>query len=156
MSRFARFLFVLALAAGLGTTGQHQKVVELDVNELLTLEPAVIPDPIDGSPWYYTPSRRAHMYRRNKAASMAQKQTKQGEDMRLTGELRPSFYNVRVLPFIEVGNFTTDGYVEITFNCITATSNISINAVELTIDRASVSVRDLLINFIFLGLRNKS
>ena len=76
--------------------------------------------------------------------------------MRLTGELRPSFYNVRVLPFIEVGNFTTDGYVEITFNCITATSNISINAVELTIDRASVSVRDLLINLIFLGLRNKS
>ena len=136
----AVILFALALVAGV-TTAQRENV-GLNVNELLTLEPAVVPDPVDGSRWYYTPSRKAHLYRHNypSAASIAGKQTKQGEDMRLSGDLRPSLYDVRLLPFIEVGNFTTDGYVEITFNCVRATSNISINALQLTIDRASISV----------------
>ena len=136
----AVILFALALVADV-TTAQRQHV-GLDVNELLTLEPAVVPDPVDGSRWYYTPSRKAHIYRHKypSVASIKEKQTKQGEDMRLSGDLRPLFYNVKVLPFIEVGNFTTDGYVEITFNCIRATSNISMNAVELTIDRSSVVV----------------
>jgi aminopeptidase N len=138
----AMILFAIALVTGL-TTGQRQ-TFGLDVNELLTLEPAVVPDSVDGSPWYYTPSRKAHMYRHKypSAASIGQKQTKQGEDMRLSGDLRPSLYDVRLLPFIEVGNFTTDGYVEITFNCIRSTSNISINALQLTIDRASISVNE--------------
>ena len=139
-SRVAVALFALACVAGQASAYGQDKKFELDLNELLTLEPAVIPEPFDGSSWYYTPSRKAHMYRRNKAASMVQKQTKQGEDMRLSGDLRPSLYDVRLLPFIEVGNFTTDGFVEITFNCIRATSNISINAVQLTIDRNSISV----------------
>jgi len=135
----AMILFAIALVAGL-TTGPSQ-TFGLDVNELLTLEPAVVPDSVDGSPWYYTPSRKAHMYRHKypSAASIGQKQ---GEDMRLSGDLRPSLYDVRLLPFIEVGNFTTDGYVEITFNCIRSTSNISINANQLTIDRASILVNE--------------
>lgn len=136
----AMILFAFALVTGLAT-GQHENAV-IDANELLTLEPAVVPDPVDGSRWYYTPSRKAHIYRHKypSAASIKDKQTKQGEDMRLSGDLRPSLYDVRLLPFIEVGNFTTDGYVEITFNCIRSTSNISINALQLTIDRASISV----------------
>ena len=139
-SRDAVVRFALAFMAGQALANGQDKQFALDVNELLNLQTAVIPDPIDGSPWYYTTSRDTHMYRRNKADPMVQKQTKQGEDMRLTGDLRPSLYSVRVLPFIEVGNFTTDGFVEITFNCIRATSNISINAVQLTIDRNSISV----------------
>ena len=133
----AVILFALALVTG-ATTGQREHV-RLDVNELLTLEPAVVPDRVDGSRW----SRKAHLYRHNypsPAYSIAGKQTKQGEDMRLSGDLLPSLYDIRLLPFIEVGNFTTDGYVEITFNCIRATSNISINALQVSIDRASISV----------------
>ena len=138
--RRAVVLLALALVTGQALANGQVKQFELDVNELLTLEPAVIPEPVDDSSWYYTPSRKAHIYRRNKAASMVQNQTKQGEDMRLSGDLRPSLYDVRLLPFIEFGNFTTDGFIQITFSCVRATMNISINALQLTIDRASISV----------------
>ena len=65
---------------------------------------------------------------------------RQGEDMRLPRNLLPTDYYIELFPYIEVGRFTTDGRVEITFNCTSATSNISMNAAELTIDNTTITV----------------
>jgi hypothetical protein len=65
---------------------------------------------------------------------------RQGENMRLPRSLLPSDYYIELNPHIEVGRFTTDGYVEITVSCTSATSNISMNAAELTIDKKSIKV----------------
>ena len=67
---------------------------------------------------------------------------KQGEDMRLPGNIIPISYNIRMFPFIELiesGNYTTDGYVEILIQCLKATSNISINSAELDIKNLTIS-----------------
>ena len=34
---------------------------------------------------------------------------RQGEDFRLPRDILPSLYSLQLLPFIEVGNFTTNG-----------------------------------------------
>lgn len=62
---------------------------------------------------------------------------------RLPGDLLPSSYVIRLLPFIEEGNFTTDGYVEITFNVVQDTNNITLNSLDITIDPLDISVRFL-------------
>jgi aminopeptidase N len=49
-----------------------------------------------------------------------------------------------LLPFIEVGKFTTDGYIEILVECKKVTSSISMNAAALTIDTASITVSTIL------------
>ena len=114
---------------------------------------AIVPEPTDGGRWWYTPSRKAHLYRHRypSADSIVKKGMLQGmkanEDLRLSGDLRPVSYNVRLLPFIEEGNFTVDGFVEIIFNCIRSTSNITLNSNELTIDRNSIGVIYFLIHF---------
>jgi hypothetical protein len=62
------------------------------------------------------------------------------ENWRLPRNLVPISYNVRLLPFIEVGNFTTDGYVEMVVRCVQSTSNITFSSADITIDRLSVTV----------------
>lgn len=112
----------------------------LDPVELSLLEPAIVPDPVDGvSRWWYTPSRKAHLFRHNYPRN-ADVMPRQGEDLRLPRNILPRSYNIRLLPFIEEGNWTTDGYVEISVECMIATVNISINSLDLTIDRASITV----------------
>lgn len=115
---------------------------QLDEVELRLMEPAVVPDPTDGvSRWWYTPSRKAHLYNRNKYSQLTNDgQLRQGEDLRLPGDLLPVSYNIRLLPFIEVGNWTTSGEVQILFNCVASTVNISLNSLDLTIDVASIQV----------------
>jgi len=66
---------------------------------------------------------------------------KQGEDMRLPGDIIPVSYNVRLVPFIG-GNFTTDGFVEILVKCLQGTYNVSLNSADIDIDISSVSVVD--------------
>jgi aminopeptidase N len=138
-------LFVVASAVQAFSNVQTQYDGPDEI-ELRLLEPAVVPDPVDGvSRWWYTPSQKAHIYR-HKYPKNIQAQPRQGEDLRLSGDVLPRLYNVRLLPFIEVGNWTTDGYVEIFIDCIRSTVNISMNSLDLTIDQASVTVKSLNIN----------
>ena len=122
-------------------------------DELEMMEPRIVAEPEDGSTtWWYTPSRKAHMHKHRYSSAIRnlqneynkkKNQIKQGEDMRLPGDIIPITYNVRMLPFVELiasGNYTTDGYVEIVVECVRATQNISINSAELDIKRSTISV----------------
>lgn len=133
-------LFVL-LAAAVTAGNANQYVEYVDGVEYM-MEPFIVPEPTDGvSRWWYTPSRKAHIYRhRYPSIDSIVLDNKASDDLRLSGDLKPVSYNIRLLPFIEVGNFTTDGYVEIVFNCIRATSNITLSSNALTIDSSSVAV----------------
>ncbi|XP_032798708.2 aminopeptidase N [Daphnia magna] len=97
------------------------------------------------SRWWYAPSRKAPLYEhkyqglRERLVRAAAAQT---VNMRLPRDVLPSSYTIRLLPFIEEGNFTTDGYIEILIDCKTATSNISMNAAELDIMQESIQVVD--------------
>jgi len=109
------------------------------------MQPTVMPEPVEGERWWFAPSRRAHLYahkyqRRLEQMMKENASSKVGEDLRLPSTLKPTLYNVRLLPFIEPGNFTTDGYVEILFDCLTDTRNISMNSAEITFDRLSIQV----------------
>ena len=122
-------------------------------DEYQLMEPIIIPESEDGSPWWYTPSRKSNMFKSHRYKSAIrqlhrQQQEKhlggkkQGEDMRLPGNIIPISYNIRMFPFIELiesGNYTTDGYVEILIQCLKATSNISINSAELDIKNLTIS-----------------
>ncbi|KAI9551913.1 hypothetical protein GHT06_022250 [Daphnia sinensis] len=132
-------LIIIGLAFGFDVQSNANG---LDPDELSLLEPAIVPDPVDGvSRWWYTPSRKAHLFRHNYPSNV-EVQPRQGEDLRLPGDILPRLYNIRLFPFIEEGNWTTDGYVEIDVECIIATVNISINSLDLTIDQASITVTD--------------
>lgn len=62
------------------------------------------------------------------------------EGIRLPRNLLPDSYNIRLLPFIEEGNFTADGHVEIFFRCVTATDSIVVNSAEITIHNHTIKV----------------
>ena len=133
-------LVLLAAASAFGNNSIQSQYDGPDEVELRLFDPMVVPDPVDGvSRWWYTPSQKAHIYR-HKYPKNVQVQPRQGEDLRLTGDILPRLYNVRLLPFIEVGNWTTDGYVEIFVDCIISTVNISMNSLDLTIDPLSITV----------------
>ena len=66
---------------------------------------------------------------------------RQGEDMRLPRNLLPTIYTIRLLPFIEQGNFTTQGNVIILVDCMEDTHNITLNSADIDIDKISISVR---------------
>lgn len=135
--QFVLVLIAISSAFGFGFQPKYEGPDEV---ELSLLEPAVVPDPVDGiSRWWYTPSRKAYLFRHNYAKN-GDVEPRQGEDLRLPGNILPRLYNIRLLPFIEVGNWTTDGYVEISVDCIIATVNISINSLDLTIDQPSITV----------------
>ncbi|EFX81628.1 hypothetical protein DAPPUDRAFT_317254 [Daphnia pulex] len=137
--QFVLVLIAISSAFGFGVQPKYEGPDEV---ELSLLEPAVVPDPVDGiSRWWYTPSRKAFLFRHNYAKN-GEIEPRQGEDLRLPGNILPRLYNIRLLPFIEVGNWTTDGYVEISVDCIIATVNISINSLDLTIDQPSITVTD--------------
>lgn len=75
----------------------------------------------------------------------------ENEDLRLPRDVLPTTYAVRLLPFIEEGNFTTHGHVDIFVDCVKDTNNITINAADITIDVLSVSV--YIQNIQFLNLK---
>lgn len=95
--------------------------------------------PEDGGRWWYAPSRKAH--RRPSLERIKFKQEQLEDAWRLPGDLSPVTYYVRLLPFIEVGNWTTAGFVEVLFNCVRDTHNITVNSAELVIDQNSIKVR---------------
>jgi hypothetical protein len=163
MAAFQRGLIALVLAFCLTVSNGSIKqqwgdetivrTANLIDDEIEMMEPQIVPEPEDGSTWWYTPSRKAHIHKhryskaiRNLQQEYNKKRTnnKQGEDTRLPGDIIPITYNIRMLPFVELiasGNFTTDGYVEIVAECVRATSNISINSADLDIKIGTISVR---------------
>ena len=72
--------------------------------------------------------------------------TRQGEEYRLPKTLEPTFYTIQLLPFIEPGNFTTDGHIEISIDCLENTNNITLNSGQIVIDPLSISVITILIS----------
>ena len=100
----------------------------------------------EGDRWWYAPSRKAPLYEQKYQGirdQLVRAAARQGEDMRLPTDVVPTSYTIRLLPFIEVGNFTTDGYIEILVECKIATSSISMNAADLTIDDKTITVRTI-------------
>ena len=65
---------------------------------------------------------------------------RQGEEYRLPRHIIPSAYNIRLLPFIEVGNFTTHGEVQIHAHCIEEADNITLNVADIDLDLESITV----------------
>jgi hypothetical protein len=61
-------------------------------------------------------------------------------EWRLPRDLQPVSYNLRLLPFIEEGNFTTDGFIEMTVDCLQSTDTIVFHSVDTTIDYTSIQV----------------
>lgn len=104
------------------------------------LEPATVPDPQDGGRWWYAPSPRAEMFsHKYRHLIRAEQHLKANEELRLPGDLIPIVYNIRLLPFIEEGNFTTDGHIDIFVDCAKNTSSILINSAEIDIDSLSIT-----------------
>ena len=67
-------------------------------------------------------------------------------DMRLPKNVLPNSYDIKLIPIIEEGNFTTIGYIEILVDCFETTSNISMNSADISINQSSI-----LVNFIFIN-----
>jgi|688.fasta_scaffold610677_2 hypothetical protein len=65
-------------------------------------------------------------------------------DMRLPKNFLPISYDIKLIPIIEEGNFTTIGYIEILVDCLETTSNISMNSADITINQPSILVTSLL------------
>lgn len=63
-----------------------------------------------------------------------------GDEMRLPQTILPISYNIQLLPIIEEGNFTTLGFVEIVMDCVEATSSITMNIANITVDQSSIIV----------------
>lgn len=59
---------------------------------------------------------------------------------RLPNNLRPSSYNILLLPILEPDEFRIEGLVSIDFECIEDTDEITLNAVDIAIDINSVQV----------------
>lgn len=117
---------------------------ENELDELLDLmELGIDPEPVEGGRWWYGPSAKPHTHRRHpsrNASSSIVKLDGKGKKLRLPGDLVPVSYNIRLLPFLEADNFTTDGHVEILFNCLKETNSITVNSVDLTFDCNSIKV----------------
>ena len=60
--------------------------------------------------------------------------------LRLPRDLYPTHYIIEMLPFVEEGNFTTEGYISIDFDCIASTRNVTLHSKGIVIDRSSIKV----------------
>lgn len=156
MSQQRNFVFILVLACFLQvecsllqsrpafpSAHQYSSTLELSEDGLSLMEPAIVPEPEDGGRWWYTPSRKAHIHSAQSKSRLMQSlmmSNKVNEDLRLPGDVLPSTYVVQLLPFIEEGNFTTDGQIDIFVDCVRDTNNISMNAADITFNKLSITV----------------
>ena len=106
------------------------------------IDNSMVPESSSSERRWYAPSRKAHFYEHRKQILIEAHNynTKVGEDLRLPTDLKPTLYDIQLLPFVEEGNFTTDGSISIDFNCLAATRNITMLANNITIDRTSIKV----------------
>lgn len=61
---------------------------------------------------------------------------------RLPDNVTPIHYNIKLIPYIEEANFTFDGEISANITIRHATQNLSLHALELTIDEAATSLFD--------------
>lgn len=61
---------------------------------------------------------------------------------RLPDNVAPMHYNIKIIPYIEEGNFTFDGESTINITIRHITQNLSLHTLELTIDEAATSLFD--------------
>lgn len=61
---------------------------------------------------------------------------------RLPDNVAPMHYNIKLIPYIEEGNFTFDGESAINITIRHVTQNLSLHTLELTIDDAATSLFD--------------
>ena len=59
---------------------------------------------------------------------------------RLPSDIKPITYDIRLLPFIEENNFTTDGQITMKLECLKDTNVIAFNNREINIDSSSIQV----------------
>lgn len=62
----------------------------------------------------------------------------QDPEYRLPGDVLPSAYSIRLLPFIEEGNI--DGHVDIFVDCVNDTDSITLNSLNITYDKGDITV----------------
>ena len=72
---------------------------------------------------------------------------KANEELRLPGDVVPYLYSMHLLPFIEEGNFTTRGQIEIFIDCLKDTNNITMNAADITFVKSTIAVYLIFIQF---------
>ena len=124
--------------------------LELSEDELSLMEPAIVPEPEDGGRWWYAPSRRAHLYSHKSKSRLIRDllmSNKANEELRLPGDVVPYLYSMHLLPFIEEGNFTTRGQIEIFIDCLKDTNNITMNAADITFVKSTIAVYLIFIQF---------
>ena len=75
-------------------------------------------------------------------------------NIRLPRNIRPVHYDIRLLPWMEEGNFTTNGFIQILLECVETTNKIVLHSTDIEIDRTSVQVINpiicVYISFFFL------
>ena len=110
------------------------------------IDNSLVPGPSKiGGRLIYTPTRKdpllVQSYKQKlKRAQVVKSAEKVGEDLRLPKDVLPYRYSIQLLPFIEEGNFTTDGYIMIFVNCTQATRNISMNSFNIAFYENSITV----------------
>lgn len=72
-------------------------------------------------------------------------------DVRLPGDLKPTYYKLSLIPFLIPDNFTIDGHVDIDLDVVEETSTIKIHAKEITIFEESVAIDGETSNIIGFG-----
>ncbi|CAK9804071.1 Aminopeptidase N [Anthophora plagiata] len=63
-------------------------------------------------------------------------------DVRLPRSIIPDSYELKLIPFIQEGNFTFNGEVKILVNVTEDTRNVSLHAVDMDIDKSFTSIRE--------------
>ncbi|KOC62990.1 Aminopeptidase N [Habropoda laboriosa] len=63
-------------------------------------------------------------------------------DVRLPRSVIPDSYELRLIPFIQEGNFTFHGEVKILVNVTEDTRNVSLHAVDMNIDESFTNIRE--------------
>lgn len=65
---------------------------------------------------------------------------RQGEEFRLPRHVLPYLYEIQLLPFIEVDNFTTHGKIKIYVDCVEEADFITLNMADIVMDNSTIEV----------------
>ncbi|KZS09066.1 Aminopeptidase N [Daphnia magna] len=77
------------------------------------------------------------------ATSATKRVGRSGEDLRLPRDILPRSYEVTLLPILIEGNFTTEGYVSISVDCIQSTNNITLHIADIIFNPVDIELTDL-------------
>jgi len=62
------------------------------------------------------------------------------DEMRLPGDIRPTSYDIRLLPNFEEDDFKIAGHIEIIVNCVSNTNDIILNSADIIVNNSSIKV----------------